>query len=110
MNLDAEDVGDLFNNPEPYVKLITEEARKIISQGADILLLSGNPFNMIMVDQGVREIDGVPILDVCGAVIKIAEMMVDLKKVGITRSTSGLFAQPSNEERAQLRKLYGVAE
>ncbi|MFC1981074.1 hypothetical protein ACFLVN_02390 [Chloroflexota bacterium] len=37
-----------------------------------------------------------------GAVIQVAELMIDLKKIGITRSESGLFAPPSKEERAQL--------
>jgi Asp/Glu/hydantoin racemase len=106
LNLTVADYGKLYTTPEPYLTAITQEARKIITQGADVLLLFGNPINMFAMDHNLREIDGVPILDVCGAAIKIAELMVDLKKMGITRSRSGLFSVPSKEEHAQLRKLY----
>jgi len=108
LKLTPGDFGDMFTNPEPYVSAITEEASRVIRQGANILVLASNAFSMLMLDHGVREIDGVPLLDVCGTVVKVAELMVDLKKIGITRSQNGLFSVPSREERAQLRKLYGV--
>ena len=108
LNLTYEDFPKMYKDPKPYVDRFAEEARRVIKQGADILLFEGNPPNMFMVDQGVKEIDGVPVLDVCGAVIKVAELMVDLKKMGINRSKRGLFTPPSKEELAQLRKFYGA--
>ncbi|MFC2066249.1 aspartate/glutamate racemase family protein [Chloroflexota bacterium] len=106
LNITYEDFPNMYKDPEPYINKFSEEARKVIEQGADILMIMGNPTNMFMVDQGVKEIDGVPILDVCGAVIKIAELVVDLKQMGINRSKQGLLAAPSPEEIAQLRKFY----
>jgi hypothetical protein len=43
---------------------------------------------------------------VCAAVIKVAELMVDLRDMGISRSKQGQFATPSPQEIAQIRKLY----
>lgn len=108
LKFSSEQFGDVFSHPEPFVKAIVEEGKKVIAQGANILLLSGNPINMLMVDKGIRDIDGAPILDVCGTVIKMAELMVDLNKMGITRSRSGLFGSPSQSERAQLSKFLGA--
>lgn len=107
-NFSSEDYGRFFDNPEPYVRALTEEGRRIIKQGANVLLLSGNAINMMMLDQNVREIDGVPILDVCGTTVKIAELMVDLAIVHTIRSTNGLFSRPSNSERLQLRTILGL--
>lgn len=64
--------------------------------------------NMIFAKNGVKDIDGVPILDTVGALVKTAELMVDPKAIGISRSKSGLYAPVSKEELTQVRKLYGV--
>ena len=106
LSLTYDDFPKMYKDPEPYISMFADEARRVIKQGANILLVAGNPANMFLVSQGVKEIDGVPILDVCGAVIKIAELMVDLKEIGISRSKKGLFAAPSQEEIEQIRKLY----
>ncbi|MDO8567545.1 MAG: aspartate/glutamate racemase family protein [Dehalococcoidales bacterium] len=106
LNLVYEDFPKMYADPKTYIERFTEEGRKVIRQGANVLLLAGNPFNMFMVDQGVKEIDGVPVLDVCGAVIKVAELLVDLEKMGARRSKRGLFAIPKPNEIEQIQKLY----
>lgn len=106
LNLTYHDFPRMYQEPEPYVDRFVAEARRVIKQGANILLVAGNPANMFLLDQGVTHIDDVPILDVCGAVIKVAELMVDLKEMGIRRSKTGLFTAPSPEEIVQIRKLY----
>ena len=108
LNLTYDDFPKMYKDPKPYIERFAEEARRVIKQGADVLLFAGNPVNMFMVEQGVKEIDGVPVLDVCGTLIKVAELMVDLRKMGISRSKRGLCAPPSKEELVQLRKLYGT--
>jgi allantoin racemase len=106
LELTYNDFPNMYKEPEPYINRFVEEARRVIKQGATLLLVAGNPANMFLLDQGVKDIDGVPILDVCGAVIKMAELMVDLKEMGIGRSQKGLFTTPSPEEMIQIRKLY----
>lgn len=106
LNLVYEDFPKMYADPKTYIERFKDEGRKIINQGAGVLLLAGNPFNMFMVDQKVNEIDGVPVLDVCGAVIKVAELMVDLDKMGAKRSKRGLFALPKPNEIEQIQKLY----
>ncbi len=109
MGLSFDDVfNGIYTNPVPYIDAFHTVARRVIAQGADILFTSGNPLNMFLVDNGVKEVDGVPILDVCAAVIKAAELMVDMKAVGINRSKHGLYRGPSGEARATLSGLYGL--
>jgi hypothetical protein len=54
----------------------------------------------------VREVDGVPILDCCAAVVKTVEMLVDLDRLGIRRGQTGLFTAPPPNERVKLQHLF----
>lgn len=106
MDLTYEDFPRMYDDPAHYLAAFAEAARPVIDRGAAMLLVAGNPLNMFLLDQGMAEVDGVPILDCCAAAVKTAEMMVDLDRIGIRRSTTGLFAAPPPEERAKLRKLF----
>jgi len=108
INLAPRDLQLAFKNPRPTVELLVEEAKRIGEQGANILICAGNPITMLLVDQGVTEIDGVRILDSLGVLVKVAEMMVDLHKMGITRSKMGLYSPLPKEEVESVRKLYGA--
>ena len=106
LDISVKDINTMYENPRPYLDALIEKGRKVIEQGANIILVSGNPVNLFLLDQGVREIDGVPILDVCGATVKFGEFMVDLKNIGIVRTKKGLYTTPSKEELATLLTFY----
>ncbi|MBL4720625.1 MAG: hypothetical protein JKY20_05795 [Alphaproteobacteria bacterium] len=100
------DFPKMYDTPGPYLDAFATAARTVIAQGAATLLVAGNPMNMFLLDQDVRDIDGVPILDCCATVVKTAEMLVDLEQLGVHRARTGLFAAPSPEDRAKLRDMY----
>jgi allantoin racemase len=106
LGLIYEDFPKMYDDPERYIDLFAGAARETIARGATILMVAGNPLNMFLIDQGVRDIDGVPILDCCTAAVKTAELMVDLQRLGIRRSTKGLFETPSPEAKEKIRKLF----
>jgi allantoin racemase len=106
LDLTYEDFPKMYDDPETYVDLFATSARQAIDRGAALLMVAGNPLNMFLIDQGVREIDGVPILDCCTAAVKSAELMVDLHRLGIRRSTKGLFAAPPPEAKENIRALF----
>ncbi len=91
LGLTYEDFPKMYEDSEAYVARFAEAARQAIGRGAAMLMVAGNPFNMFLIEQGVREIDGVPILDCCTAAIKAAEQMVDLHELSIRRGAKGLF-------------------
>ncbi|UCG65980.1 MAG: hypothetical protein JSW12_02710 [Deltaproteobacteria bacterium] len=103
-----EELQQGFNKPDPIVQAVNKAARNTIKKGAGILVCSCNILNMVLVDAGVREVDGTPILDGVGAVLKAAEFFGDLDKAGIVKSKKGLYAGLSKKELAQIRKLYGI--
>jgi allantoin racemase len=106
LGLTYEDFPQLYDRPKDYIARFEETARDVIARGATILMVAGNPLNMFLIDQGVRDVDGVPILDCCTAVVKTAEMMADLHRLGVRRSAKGLFAAPEGEARDKVRALF----
>jgi Asp/Glu/hydantoin racemase len=106
LGLIYEDFPQLYETPEVYIDRFAAAARETIARGATCLLVAGNPLNMFLIDQGVKEVDGVPILDCCTATIKTAEMMADLHELGVRRSAKGLFEAPSGEGRDKIRTLF----
>jgi hypothetical protein len=106
LGLTYEDFPQLYEKPAIYVDRFAAAAREAIGRGATCLMVAGNPLNMFLIDQGVKDVDGVPVLDCCTAAIKSAEMLVDLHALGVRRSAKGLFAAPEGEAREKIRALF----
>ncbi|MFC2013665.1 aspartate/glutamate racemase family protein [Chloroflexota bacterium] len=107
-NLSVVDLPNGFENPDPIIHAIRQAGMEAIAQGTGMFISACNILNMVLIDCGCRQIDGVPILDTAGALVKITELMVDLEQIGITRSKVGLYTSLSKEELARIRKSYGV--
>jgi allantoin racemase len=105
LDLTYSDWPNLFGKPEQYVGTITQKAKEIITRGAGILIPSALPLSVWLIEQGLIEINGARILDGFGCALKMAELMVDLRKIGIMRTQYG---PPSKELLASIRKLYAV--
>lgn len=103
-----EDLLNAFKNPDPIIDVIKETGRKAVKLGMGMLVPACNLLNMVLVDAGLREVDGVPILDSAGVMVKAAEFMVDLAQAGISRSRAGLYTHLSKQELASIRNLYGA--
>lgn len=108
VELTPADLTNAFKDPGPVVALLNEEAKKIAKQGANIIITAGNPITMILIEQGITELGGVRVLDSQGILIKMAELMVDLQKMGINRTNMGPYAPQPKDLLAATRKLYGV--
>ena len=102
LGLTYEDFPRMYAEPEPYLAAFRAAARSVVQRGAGALLISGNPVNMFLIDQGLRDVDGVPIVDGCAAMMKTAEMLVDLDRLGIRRGDGTV----TTESRIKLRALF----
>ncbi len=102
-------VNEMGKNPKSVIEMITKAASKPIEQGAGALVPGFGAITSFLADQGIREIEGVPIVDGIAVVIKTAEMLVDLSKMGIKRGKKGLDISPvAKAELMAARKFYGV--
>ena len=106
LDLTYDDFPKMYEEPETYVKRVQGAARKAIARGAGAFLVAGNPLNMFLVDQGLGDVNGAPVVDGCVATVKTVEMLVDMHALGIERGKTGLFAAPGDEDRLRLRALF----
>jgi allantoin racemase len=100
-----------YTDPEPLIERFRAAVRKMVKeQGADVIIAGSVPLTLLLAINGVHRVDDVPIIDGLAATIKMAEMMVDLRKFsGMTVSRQGYFnAAPSPERLQQAMKFYGV--
>ena len=77
---------DQFKDEEKLINNFTEISREMIRDGADVIILSCVNSSTYLTYKGITQVDGVPIVDGALAAIKLAEVMVDLKKAGMWKS------------------------
>jgi allantoin racemase len=103
------EIGELLgNDPKRFINMFHEASRKLISAGAGAIVPGQGFVGAFFGEQGVHDVDGIPIVDTMAILIKTAEMLVDLQKLGMKRSRAGQYAYASKEELLAARKLYGV--
>ncbi len=94
-------------DPMPVVNKFVTEAKKAIADGASVIVPAPGLLPPLLYKAGLTEIEGAPVLDTIGLVAKFAEMMVDLKKLGIDYSRRlGVYGSPNKEFRKQILETY----
>lgn len=96
------------SDPKAVIDTIAGVARRVIDRGAAMIVPGFGVLSLFMVEHGVREIDGVPVLDNTTVLIKSAETLVDMKRAGMLGSRASWYPGPSKQELLETRKLYGV--
>jgi hypothetical protein len=102
-------------NAHDAIEEFTAVSRELIARGAEVIIpgcgliapcVRFAPGCTQEYPCGVTEIDGVPIMDLYGASVKMAETLIDLKRAGSPWiSRKGMFARPSAEALAGGRSV-----
>jgi len=103
------DLFRAFDDPEILLKPARRVAREAAEKGVTMFVVAENIVNMIFAKHKINQIENIPILEGGGALVKIAEMLVDLRQMGINRSQLGLYSPLAKEDLKSMRELYGVA-
>ena len=96
-------------NPKKIIEEIRVASQGHIERGAAMLVPGFAAINVFLAEHGVRDIDGVPILDCQAAVIKTAEMQVDLRRLGIPKARLGPKFSVLKSDIETARKVYGLS-
>jgi allantoin racemase len=92
------DVGKGLQDATALLEAFTVTAKKAIALGAEAIIPGQLYLSEAIVRAGVTRIDEVPIVDGLAAVIKMAEVMADFRKLGITVTRRGYaHAQPPKD-------------
>ena len=105
------DVMAAYADPRSLLDAFTTAARRAIGEGATVIVPGEGPLNVFLADQGVAEVDGVPVLDSLGTCARVAELRAAQHRAsGIRASRVGFFgAQPPRELVDAARSFYGSA-
>jgi allantoin racemase len=78
---------------------LQEVATTAVNDGAEVLLLGCGVLNLVAVRAGITELAGARLLDVSGALMKMAETMVSLRRTtGLSVNRCGYYEKPSAEQ------------
>lgn len=110
LELGLAELQEGWKNPELILQAIKKVTIDAAERGACMLVASCNYLNVFLAKYRVVEIEGIPVLSGARALIKMAELMVDLKNMGITRSRLGLYPRMAKEELGDIRKLLAVEQ
>jgi allantoin racemase len=94
--------------PDPFVVAFHDAARTALAAGAEAIIPADGLTNEIVVAQGIRVVDGAPVIDACGLLVKMAEVAVDLQRLRILgKPGRGYYNQrPGPEHVEHLLKLF----
>ncbi len=93
---------------DAIVGQFTEAGRRCISEGAEVLIAAGGVVMQLLSRNGIRDIDGAPILDGVPGLIKMGEMAVKLKGIlGTFTSKVLTYAPPTGGVLEEVRRFYG---
>jgi allantoin racemase len=97
--------------PAEVLEVFHENARRLIADGADVIIPGEAPLSLLLHGAGISRVDDVPVIESVAAVLKTVEMLVDMKRqLGTWRSTRGYWqAIPPRERVKELADLYGVS-
>jgi Asp/Glu/hydantoin racemase len=96
-------------DPKRMVSEIRAAAKPSIEEGAGILVPGFAAISSFLAEQGVRDIDGVPLLDCQAVAIKTAEMQVDLRRAGMPKPGEGGEYRVVKKDIETARSVYGIA-
>jgi Asp/Glu/hydantoin racemase len=100
---DISDYMEAFTSPAKKSELqaiFEREARRLIDNGADVIVPTGGIPMMLFGNEPDANVDGAPIINGVTVVIKAAEMAIKLKRLGIpvtSRIPQSGFALPSTQ-------------
>lgn len=98
------DYANLWNNPAPFMEEFARVATTLTERGAASLCPVGLYLSQWLFDQGIREFNGALIMDQLAASIKTAEMMVDMRRLGVKHYQAGAWTPPTPDVRALLAR------
>jgi Asp/Glu/hydantoin racemase len=89
-----------FTSPGPYLDMLIAGVRSAIAAGAQVVVPAEGVLGVMAAENGLNEVDGVPVIDAIGTPILFAELAVALKaRTGVAQSRS---AYPSPSDTARL--------
>ena len=103
-----EELALAMKNPQPIVDKFKAVAERAVADGASVIIPAPGLLPPLVYKAGLTQVDGATILDSNSAVTKFAEMLADLRKIGIEASRKfGVYCTPDKELRKEISSTFG---
>lgn len=98
----------LTGSPDAHLDAFRQAARTAAAAGAEVIIPGEGLTNEVLFTAGVRDVDGLAIIDANGLLVKMAELLVECRRLGVlTRPQVGYYnRRPPREHIAHLLKLF----
>ena len=106
------DLGDaVAGKPERFLAAFRDAAKKAMrEQGVDVILPGQTIIAELLWKAGIKEMDGALVLDPRLPLLRMAEMLVDMRRAGFGISRRGFYwAKPPGDLERSVRDFYGLA-
>ncbi len=112
MTVQRPGVFDLaLSDPEVQAQIVqqfTQTARQALAKGAEVLIPAGGSLMAVLIEAGLKDVDGAPVLNGIAALIKTGEMAVQMRALtGVFTSKVLTYAPPSGKLLQDVRAAYG---
>lgn len=98
----AKDLSKGFSDATDLVHRFQISVQKAIDLGAEVIIPGGAILDLILSKNQIREVHGALVMDCVAVLLKMAEGMAELRKIGISYSRKSLFA---TENKKQIREF-----
>jgi Asp/Glu/hydantoin racemase len=104
------DVARGFAQPAEIVERFCAAAREMARLGADVIIPGEAVLCVLLASQRLARVDNVTVIDALAATVKMAELMVELRRVaGVEMSRANYFTdQPPAARVLELLRFYGL--
>jgi Asp/Glu/hydantoin racemase len=107
LGIDFTEVQKAFSDPGQMTDRFIAEARRLASQGAEVILAACATVNAIIRRERITEVDGALVLDCNAVLLKMTEAMADLgRNTGLLASSRLLYRGPTREARDEWSRIY----
>jgi Asp/Glu/hydantoin racemase len=90
------------------VRQFVEVARRSLDKGAEVLIPAGGALMALLADAGIHEVDSAPVLNGIFALVKTAELAVQVRKMtGTFTRKRMVYAPPTGQLLTDVRSAYG---
>ncbi|MBI4193439.1 MAG: hypothetical protein HY526_00010 [Betaproteobacteria bacterium] len=108
LGIDFNEVQKAFASPGQMTEAFVKEARRLASQGAEVILAACATVNAIIRREKIHEVDGALVMDCNAVLLKTAEGMAELaQSAGLRTSQRLLYQQPNRQALDEWMRIYG---
>jgi Asp/Glu/hydantoin racemase len=102
MDISYADVVAAFDRPGPVVDAFRRAAGAALDRGADVLIPGQTILAEVLWQNRVWSVDDAPVVDAVGTTIKVAELLVELRRIsGVTAARRGYYGSKPPEALVQ---------